>query len=206
METILYIKSLNCMVKFVISIALIMTLFQVRGQEIEKDKNSSNIHFEFFALPFGAYNQIELGISRKRDSWEHAVYSAAALEYAYAPSFSINLSYNLNYYFPQHKQLYLPLWFRVKNKRREVGYEEGYYPHLLRYSVGTGIGKTWRTDKKISLRTEIGTGISLNLTNAKGDIFPYQFNYTDYRIDTRYPEQNPAFIPTLRVKVDFILN
>lgn len=176
--------------------------FEGLQDSIQKPK--TKIGVEFFVIPAYIYNGLSFGVSlKKTDRFEQVFKMGASFEAFLSKSFNYNLSSNSNFYFKNGKN-YIPLWFKISNTRRNVGYEEGYYPHTLRFILGSGFGRVFTIGKKLQFRTEIGAGCALNLTNSKGDVFPILFNYSDYRFDSQYPEYNPKILPSFRLNFGFI--
>ena len=170
------------------------------GQEKASTKAKSENSFEFFAVPLFLYNQISVGGSWKTPSrFEHAFYVSSSLLLIGTTPLNLNLSYNLNRYCKNSKW-YVPFWARISNTHRNVGYEEGYFPHTLRYAIGSGIGSRVRLGNRIDFRTEFGLGVSLNTTNSRNG-----FGYFSYDFDNQYPKQNPIILPAARFKVMFVL-
>jgi len=188
-------------------LSCLVGLGQSHDKHLNKTEKTQN-YIEFVALPFVAYNKIEIGLSKKiSKKHEHAIYASSSMEFLFSPSFNMNMSYNFNRYIKEGNN-YVPFWFRVSNTRNEVGYEDGYYPHTYRYSIGSGVGKLFQLSNKLFLRTELGIGVSLNLTNSSYvdnyDVFPLKFNFQDYKIDQNYPKYYPPIIPAIRIKIDFV--
>jgi hypothetical protein len=157
---------------------------------------------EYFFLPALYFNSATIGFSHKKNSLEHVYSASSYFGGGFMPtSFDIRFSYNINRYL--NKNFYLPIWLRVSNTRRDVGFEEGYFPHTLRFSIGSGIGVFSKIFSKNYIRSEIGAGYSLNLTNASGDVFPYRTNFRDYSKEKYYPKHYPLFIPAIRFRFVF---
>jgi hypothetical protein len=163
---------------------------------------SKETRFEFMIVPLLLYNRIDIGIGRKANKIEHTILTSSYL-LSIIPAFNLQLSYNLNLYLKNNKS-YIPLWGRISNTRKNFIAEEGYVPHTLRYSIGSGFGKIFKISKKLFLRTEFGIGLSLNLTNSDGKLFPFKTNFNDYKIDQHNPKQNPPLLPSFRFKLNFI--
>lgn len=168
----------------------------------EKTERINRVEISVVATLF--YNYAHLGFSSCKERNEHSVFVSS--HYLMVPErFNLNISYSYNRFFKDEK-LYVPYWFRASNTRRDVGYEDGYFPHTLRFSVGSGIGVHVPMKKRIGLRVEFGLGASLNLTNGKGGAFPYRLNYGDYSFDEYYPQYNPPILPAIRLKIGFTIN
>lgn len=156
---------------------------------------------EFGALPLLIYNTATVGWSKKNASrWEHAVSAGSTFELHYNPTLNINVAYNLNHYF-KNQQAYLPVWFRVSNTQRDVNYEEGYFPNTWRYGLGSGIGRTSVLGPNWFLRTELGLGAALNLTNPSRGTFGARIRFWEYGFEKIRPQNNPQIIPALRIRI-----
>lgn len=165
----------------------------------ERNKHINRI--EFSIIPALLYNYTHLGYSIQTNQNEHAIF-LSSYYWELPPSFNLNFSYNYNRYL-NNKKLYIPYWFRISNTRRIIGYEEGYHPHTLRFSVGSGIGTHLTFAKRFGFRAELGLGAGLNLTNNSGAMFPYRMDFTNYSFDQLYPKHNPPILPAVRIKIGF---
>lgn len=156
---------------------------------------------ELSAIPLLYFNYGHIGFSSLKNRNEHAVYLSSWFSDT-PPNFNLNLSYNYNRHFKKQsfQHFYLPFWSRASNTRRIVGFEEGYFPHLLRFSAGSGIGFSKQLFKRLDFRTELGIGASLNLTNDTGDMFPLRTNFNEYVLNEEYP-----ITPTVRFKIGVCL-
>jgi len=186
--------------KFIALFPVLLLTFSIYATDTTKLKSTG---IEFFVLPTVMYNSIDFGIVRNNGKRiEQALNLKIALNLL-LPSAGFNMTYSFNY-FSKSKKIYIPLWFDFKHRRSVVGYEEGYFPHRLRFFIGSGVGRLFQLSDFWSIRTELGLGISFNFTNAEGDILPYKTNFLDYKIDTRYPEYHPFVFPAARLRVTFI--
>lgn len=160
--------------------------------------------FEFFAIPAVFFNHATIGLSYQSASFsEHNISIGSWHDsFFFGESFNLNISYSLNKYFRNSKN-YIPIWFKISNTRRNVSYEDGYHPHLLRYSIGTGFGRVFEMGLKWTLRTEFGIGIAINQTSTAGKVLSLNLNLQDYSFDQNYPEQNPPVIPAFRLRMTF---
>lgn len=167
-------------------------------------KKKPEIGIEFFAIPALYYNNLNLGISfKKKKSFEQVFKINSTYSRFISEKFNYNVNSSSNFYFRNSKN-YIPLWARASNTRRDVDYEEGYNPHTLRFTLGSGFGRVSTIGKKMQFRTELGIGYSLNLTNSKGNVFPVLFNYSDYKFDAHYPQYNSKFLPSIRLNFAFV--
>lgn len=181
--------------KNIVFVLILLASQKAHSQEINERVN----RIEFCVLPALFYNYAHLGFSTQKFRNEHVIYFSSYY-WGFPPSFNLNVSYNYNRMFKK-EYLYIPYWFRASNTRRIIAYEEGYFPHTLRFSVGSGIGTHLDLKKRFRIRAEIGLGISVNLTNGKGNMFPYRLDLSNYSFDQKYPEYNPHVIPAARLKI-----
>jgi hypothetical protein len=164
----------------------------------------SQTGIEFFLLPAFYFNSADLGfVLHKRKSVEYTLLFNCKAVFFDVPSFNLGATFNTNFYAHNGKS-FLPLWFRISNTRRIVGYEEGYHPHSISLAIGTGYGRMFKLTGDLKLRCEAGIGLSLNAYSAQGKTFPFSFNPGDYAFHTPYPEQNPLFSPAIKLKCTFV--
>ncbi|MFT7156784.1 MAG: hypothetical protein ACI8Q1_001799 [Parvicella sp.] len=153
---------------------------------------------QFTLIPGVFVNQFSYGLSFKKFKKEHMFDIATnTIQSRY---WNVNINYNFNKYI-KISNFYIPMWFKISNSRREIGFEEGYFPHSLKFKIGSGIGKTTHMKKGYGLRTELGIGASLNLTNSEGNVFELPFNYGQYSFDSNYPQQNPPVSIAVKLTV-----
>lgn len=187
---------------------LILSLYTVAQIEQTQKEISAMDHgfkVEFFALPAVFFNHASVGVSYKLQSpFEHNLSLGSWYDMMYfGESFNLNLCYSVNRYLGDGGN-YIPLWFRVSNTRRTIGYEDGYHPHTLRYSIGTGFGRLFEINEKWGVRAEAGIGVALNQTSTLGKVLSLNLNLSDYTYDEYYPDQNPSIIPVFKFKVSFV--
>ena len=191
-------------ITLILLLASFNSFAQVENTNTVVRNNNSGFRFEFFVLPAIAYNHANIGFSyRTSKAFEHNLSLGSSYGINDGKKFNLNLSYNLNTYF-KNKKIYIPVWFNIANTRRVTGYEDGYHPHTLRYSIGTGIGTLLDLSAKWKLRTEVGVGAGVNLTNTGGKVLSLDLNLSEYDYDQKYPDQNPHLIPTFRFKIAFV--
>jgi len=178
----------------------------------QRDSDSLNLlhhqklKFEFFVLPAVLYNTIRIGLSyRHSNKVESLLTISSHIDALYSFSFGTKIGYGFNTYLANHKW-YIPTWIDIRNVRRDVGYEEGYFPHKLKFSLGSGVGRVNQLSKNWKLRTELGFGVSSLQTNSKGGVFELTKNFKDYKFDTYYPQYYPHFVPSIEIKLLFNFN
>jgi hypothetical protein len=180
---------------------LLFTILSLFHYSISAQEKATNLEFSF--IPLLKVNHAYVGCSfQQENGHEHTLMIGGNL--GFVPTFmDVNVSYSFNYRF-KNKNLYIPLWVRVRNARREIGFEQGYFPHFLRYSVGVGIGSLKKLNESWFLRSEIGIGGSLNYTNPIGAVFPFRLDLENYGVDQYYPNYNPPTIWAARLKIGLV--
>lgn len=154
---------------------------------------------EGYFMPALGFNHLSVGYTvLKPRGVETIVVGACNVYFHMGTSINLNITANRNHYL-KGRAFYIPVWVRISNTRRTVGYEEGYFPHTLRFSIGSGIGDVVKISKKLFLRTEIGLGVSLNMTNGRGNEWPFKFDYSNYEVDDDLP-----VLPALRLRLSFL--
>lgn len=163
--------------------------------------------FQFMISPFLFYNSCHLGFNLNiTDNLENSFSIGTELmNLSTSLRFTLNISNTVNFNL-NNNQFYIPLLLRVKNNRHVLGYEEGYFPHKLRFTLGSGIGKKITFNDKVGVRIDAIAGASINLTSSKGKVFPNKFYFSEYSFDKLYPQQNPKIIPAIRLRVGFYRN
>lgn len=174
--------------------------------EVQEESAEGNFKLEFNAIPLVFFNHLNAGVSyRTPGRLEHCFKIGASYEMIRRTSFNLNVLYSLNAYF-RNRGMYVPVWFQMSNTRNDLSHEDGYHPHTLRYSIGTGFGKCFEINHNWGVRMELGLGAAVNLTNAKGEILTFDLDLNDYSRDITIPEQNPFIIPTFRLGLSMVRN
>lgn len=158
---------------------------------------------EFFALPAIIYNSALIGYSVQKARSEQAIYFASRLGFSSFESVTFNVSLTQNFYL-RNRTYYFPICLDILNSRRDRYYEEGYFPHQLKFSLMSGFGEKMITSKKYYFRSEFLVGGSLNFTSTKGDVLPYRLKFSDYKVDRYYPDQNPLYQVVCRLRLSFV--
>lgn len=173
----------------------------------ENVPESKSFAVEVFAMPLPIGVSGSIGVSYKAGAFEQQlkVSSYTLLTGMSAPRSSLSLYTSSNLYLRGSKN-YIPIWLGVNNILRDLEYEEGYFPHLLRPSIGTGFGRRWEFTDRIHFRTEVGLGASINLVNFEGGIRFYE-NLSNYGFDqSQYSYQNPKVLPDARLNLGLLIN
>ncbi len=145
----------------------------------QNDQAYSYSRFEGLILPALVYNHLNIGMSFSNNVKHEHVFSFGGFLTIYNPLiFNLHVDYNYNR-FLKNRQTYIPFWHRTGNTARNVGYEEGHFPHTLNFSLGSGIGKLNKLNERLLLRTELKTGASLILA-GDAEVFSYgKYNISD---------------------------
>lgn len=189
------------MTRFFFFIFLIVVVNQLSAQVDKK----VNHQIEFQVIPTIIYNYALTGYTLQLNKkHEHAIYLSTCLIPITGYRANLSITYNYNY-FPKNNIFYFtPVWLRVSNTLNDVGSEDGYSPHTLRYTLGSGIGVRLPIKKRFYFKSEIGMGTSLNFTSGSSKINSFTFYDPDnYKVDDLYPDQMPRFLPAFRLNLKF---
>jgi len=182
--------------------AILAVLMSVSTSSFCQEKQSREHYLEYSVLPLLYYSYAHIGYSNRQGRNENSVLLSSYHTFLF-PTFDYNISYSYNR-FLKDSDYYIPYWFRVANTRHKVGFEEGYHPHTLRFSIGSGIGLNKFLRRKCGVRIEAGLGFSLNLTSTEGrGMYYLERDYSSYSFDQKYPDQNPPVILAFRLKIGF---
>lgn len=184
--------------------AIFSLLLSLGVSAMSQERKSNS--YEFFVLTAGVYNNINLGFGKQiEDRREHLFMASSNLVLVFVPMFNLNLTYNYNLY-NQAGKVYIPLWARLSNTRRDVGYEEGYFPSTLHLAVGTGGGTKVMISDRFGIRTEMGMGLMVRMENDNnGDVVTHRLDLTNYTFRRNRREWYDPFMIALKFRVTFLI-
>ena len=84
---------------------------------------------------------------------------------------------------------HLPIWIGTKFVNRNVGFEEGYFPHYMWIAGGAGLGIHYGGNDQWTFRTEIGIGPGFNFTDTNPSepiLYPWAVA-ADFKLSDSWP-------------------